>query len=134
MWRSAQAKSVHMIDPEGGATPGRREPTERARLLEDILGALPLGLSVKASDGALIYANDAATRHGADRLPGRRSAIAMPIRATRTHGADKATGRSKSLVMRSSSMARAMMLRRRPTSRTRSSCRTNCSGAPISTT
>jgi diguanylate cyclase (GGDEF)-like protein len=67
--RSIEAKSGDMVDSEDGPAPRRREPIESALLLERIIGELPLGLCVKAADGAPLYANAAAKRHGADRLP-----------------------------------------------------------------
>ena len=70
-----------MTSSEGGAEHGREEPIDDARLLERIVGALPLGLCVRASDGTPLYANDAAIRHGADRLPPADAAGAAPARA-----------------------------------------------------
>ncbi len=76
---SIEAKSGAMTDSGVGAKQGREEPSDDARLLEKIVRVLPLGLCVKAPDGTPLYANDAAIRHGADRLP--RPAAAAPSRA-----------------------------------------------------
>jgi diguanylate cyclase (GGDEF)-like protein len=84
-----------MTNSAAGAKPEREEPSDDARLLERIVRVLPLGLSVKSPDGTPIYTNDAAMRHGADRLP--RPAGADPLPALiqsddgyepRDHGAD----------------------------------------------
>ena len=69
MRRSIEAKSGDMVDSADGPAVERRQPIESALLLERIIGELPLGLCVKAVDGAPLYANAAAKRHGADRLP-----------------------------------------------------------------
>ena len=58
-----------MTGSDDNATPERGEPIERARLLERVVAELPLGLCVKAADGAPLYANAAAIRHGANGLP-----------------------------------------------------------------
>jgi diguanylate cyclase (GGDEF)-like protein len=45
---------------------------DRARLLEEIVSVLPLGVSIKNAEGVSIYANAAAIEHGADPPPGAR--------------------------------------------------------------
>ncbi len=72
-----EAKSGDMTGSDG-AQQELGEPVDGARLVERIVRALPLGLSVKTAEGAPLYANDAAVRHGADRLP---SGGAAPARA-----------------------------------------------------
>jgi diguanylate cyclase (GGDEF)-like protein len=68
-----------MTNSGGGAKQGRQEPNDDARLLEKIVRVLPFGLCVKAPDGTPLYTNDAAIKHGADRLA--RPAAAAPSRA-----------------------------------------------------
>jgi diguanylate cyclase (GGDEF)-like protein len=62
-----------MIDLSAGARRNQEglvsEPDGGARLLEEILRALPLGVAIRAIDGTPLYANEAAIGHGADRLP-----------------------------------------------------------------
>ena len=61
-----------MIDLSGGARSSQagpvQEPDDGARLLEEIVRALPLGVSIRTADGTPFYANAAAIGHGAHRL------------------------------------------------------------------
>ena len=57
-----EAKSGDMTGSDG-AQQELGEPVDGARLVERIVRALPLGLSVKTAEGAPLYANDAAVRH-----------------------------------------------------------------------
>jgi diguanylate cyclase (GGDEF)-like protein len=56
-----------MMDSDGGDARRQGRSVDHARLVEEIVRFLPLGLSISASDGAPLYANAAAIRHGADR-------------------------------------------------------------------
>jgi diguanylate cyclase (GGDEF)-like protein len=61
------------------------EEDDRARLLEEIVRILPLGVSVKDADGVALYANDAAIEHGAD--PPRGAALPGPSPSVENGGA-----------------------------------------------
>jgi diguanylate cyclase (GGDEF)-like protein len=56
-----------MNDIVRGAARREGEPLEGARLVEEIIGSLPLGVAIARADGGLLYANRAAVAHGADR-------------------------------------------------------------------
>jgi diguanylate cyclase (GGDEF)-like protein len=89
-----------MSDSTSGARDGEEgllaARSEFPELLKEIVGALPVGVCVKTSDGALVYANQAATRHGAHRL--RRD---DPVFTSREAQADRDRDESQRGIIRS---------------------------------
>jgi diguanylate cyclase (GGDEF)-like protein len=81
-----------MNDPTSGAREGDEDlsplPAGRLALIEEIVSALPVGVCVKDSDGALLYANQAAIGHGAHRLR-QDAALFAPPQTLAEPGADK---------------------------------------------
>jgi diguanylate cyclase (GGDEF)-like protein len=71
-----------MTDSRGGASWSRggliEGPEYDPRLLEEIVRVLPLGISIKSAGGTPLYANAAATGHGADRSRGGDLSSAAP--------------------------------------------------------
>jgi diguanylate cyclase (GGDEF)-like protein len=56
-----------MNDPVSGADMSEDKRLDGAKLVEEIVRALPLGIAIARADGGRLYANHAALAHGADR-------------------------------------------------------------------